>query len=113
MYGSEDEEALENFKSVINVDVIYLVNMKAADKLPHNFQQCEHLCNYVLSLSEDFVSFRVKLLCMAFLIAVEEVIKISRHNCVDFSCLKVPRPEFLASKMYSVDIILFTSLHEG
>ena len=61
----------------------------APEKMPHNFQQGEHLCNYVLSLSEDFVSFRVKLLRMAFLIAVEEVIKISRHYSVDFSCLKL------------------------
>ena len=68
-YGGEDEETLEDFKTVIDVDVI-CCGHKTADKLPHNFQQCEHLCNYLLCPSQNFVSFRVRLLCMAFQIAV-------------------------------------------
>ena len=83
-YGGEDEETLEDFKTVIDVDVIYCGH-KTAHKLPHNFQQCEHLCNYLLCPSQNFVSCRVRLLCMAFQIAVEEVIMISRHKSAGFS----------------------------
>ena len=64
--------------------MLYIVDIQLTnDKLPHNFQQ--HLCNYLLCPSQNFVSFRVKLLCMSFQIAVEEVIMISRHKSVGFS----------------------------
>ena len=99
---------------MIDVDVIYVVNIKQLTNCVTIPKSVSIYAIIFFPLSK-FVSFRVKLLCMAFQIAVEEVIMISRHKSAGFSCLNInsDNPRIPHFKMYFSDIILFTSLYKG